>query len=240
MLDSITENLELIEPHQAFFILKNCLSILKLTYLLRRTPCFKCKEELEAFDTAIRINTEKISNVTFGEDSWSQASLPIQHGSLGLCSAADLSLPCFLSSSFACQCLVNRLLPSLTLPHGEVINATDAWSTLHDSSPQQKETQSAWDDLACKDSLATLIDTLSPWNYCWLLTAQKNHTAAWSEAFPIASVWALMSSESQLPCELVPIFLKAQNAAVGSLLTGWGFTASPALRMQATSPDIQL
>jgi len=135
VLDSITENLELIEPHQAFFILKNCLSIPKLTYLLHSAPCFNCKEELEAFDTAIRINMEKISNVTFGTDSWSQASLPIRHGCLGLRSAADLSLPCFLSSSFACQGLVNRLLPSLTLPHGEVINATDAWSALHDSSP---------------------------------------------------------------------------------------------------------
>jgi len=150
VLDSITENLELIEPHQAFYILQNCLSIPKLTYLLHSAPCFKCKEELEAFDNAKRTNTEKISNVTFGKDSWSQASLPIWHGGLGLRSAADLSLSFFLSSSFACQGLVNKLLPSLTLPHGVVINATDAWSALHDSSPRQKETQSAWDDLACE------------------------------------------------------------------------------------------
>jgi len=93
VLDSITENLELTELHQAFFILKNCLSIPKLTYLLHGAPCFKSKEELEAFDTAKTINTEKISNVTFGKESWSQASLPIRHGSLGLHSAADLSLP---------------------------------------------------------------------------------------------------------------------------------------------------
>ena len=44
MLDNITENLELIEPHQAFFISKNCLP--KLIYLLQSAPCFKCKEEL--------------------------------------------------------------------------------------------------------------------------------------------------------------------------------------------------
>ena len=48
-----------------------------------------------------------------------------------------------------------------------------------------------------------------------------------------------MSSELQLPSKLVSIFLKARNVAVGSLLTGWGFTASPALRMRAASPDIQ-
>jgi len=94
---------------------------------------------------------------------------------------------------FACQGLVNRLLPSLTLPHGEVIDATDAWSALHDSSPWQKETQSVWDDLACRDSLATLLDTPSPWNHCRLLTTQKSHTAAWS--FPIANVRNLLSPD---------------------------------------------
>jgi len=42
MLDNIIENLELIDPHQAFFTLKNCLSIPKLVCLLWNTPCFKC------------------------------------------------------------------------------------------------------------------------------------------------------------------------------------------------------
>jgi len=35
----------------------------------------------------------------------------------------------------------------------------------------------------------------SSWNYCRLLTAQKSHTAAWSEAFPIASVRNLLSPD---------------------------------------------
>jgi len=52
---------------------------------------FKCKEELEVFDTAIKTNMEKICNVSFGEEYWSQASLPIRHAGLGLRSAADLS-----------------------------------------------------------------------------------------------------------------------------------------------------
>ena len=117
---------------------------------------YKCKEELEAFDNAVKSNTEKISNVSFGKESWLQASLPIRHRGLGLRSAADQSLPCFLLSSFACQGLVNRLLPSLTLPHGKVIKTTDAWSALRYSSPRRKETQSAWDDVACRDSLNSL------------------------------------------------------------------------------------
>ena len=108
-------------------------------------------------------------------------------------------------------------LPSLTLPHGEVINATDACSALHDSSPRQKETQSAWDDLACRDSLAALLDTpalgttvgYSLHRKATLLPGQKPSQLLASE-----TCWALMSSESQSPCELVPIFSKARNAAV--------------------------
>jgi len=93
---------------------------------------------------------EKICNMTFGKDSWSQASLPIR--------------PWRSWPPFCCR-PVSAMFPIvvLCLPrprqqvaslshiascHGEVINATDVWSALHDSSPQQKETQSAWDDFS--------------------------------------------------------------------------------------------
>jgi len=33
----------------------------------------------------------------------------------------------------------------------------------------------------------SIVNTLSPREKCQLLTAQKSHTAAWSEAFPIAN-----------------------------------------------------
>jgi len=177
--------------------LKNCLSIPKLIYLLRRAPWFKCKKELEVFDTAIKTNMEKICNVSFGEENWSQASLPIRHAGLGLRSAADLSLPSFLSSSHACKGLVNLLLPSLNLeiPYGDVNDAIDDWSKHHDSSPPEKGTQAAWDDLACRDTLNSLLNTNNPWNHCRLLAAQESHTAAWSEVFPTASVGNLLSPD---------------------------------------------
>ena len=48
-----------------------------------------------------------------------------------------------------------------------------------------------------------------------------------------------MSSVLQLPSELVPKSLKAQNAAVAKLLMSWGSMASPVLKIQATSQGIQ-
>ena len=84
----------------------------------------------------------------------------------------------------------------------------------------------------------------SPWNHCLLLTAHRKAMPLpgqkRSQLLASEICWALMSSESQLPCKLVLIFSKARNAAAGSLLTGWGFMASLTLRMRAASPDIQL
>ena len=244
MLDNIIENLELTEPHQAFFILKNCVSIPKLIYLLRSAPCFKCTEELAVFDTAIKTNMEKICNGSFGEENRSQASLPIRHAGLGLRSAADLSLSCFLSSSHACKGLVNRLLPSLNLEttYRDVNDAIDDWSKHHDSSPLEKGTQAAWDDLACRDTLNSLLNTNNLWNHCWLLAAQESHTAAWSEAFPIASVGNLLSPEE------LRIAIALQNGAkifestkcrYGKIVMSWGSMVSPVLKMQAASQGIQ-
>jgi len=102
VLGNNIENLELTEPHQAFFILKSCLSFSKPIYLLHSVPCFKCKEELQAFNAIAKTNIEKICHVTFGKENWSQASLTIRHGCLELRSATDLSLPCFLSPSHVC------------------------------------------------------------------------------------------------------------------------------------------
>jgi len=39
------------------------------------------------------------------------------------------------------------------------------------------------------------MQTLNTWNHCQLLAAQESHTAAWSEAFPIASVGNLLNPD---------------------------------------------
>ena len=140
------------------------------------------------------------------------------------------------------RCQQHRLLPSFTLPHGEVINTTDAWSALYDSSPWPKETQSAWvtslaeiHSLSCSTPQALgTTDGYSLHRKTKLLPGQKPSQLLASE-----TCWGLMSSELQLPSEPVPIFSKARNAAVVSLLTGWGFMACPTIRIRAASPDIQ-
>ena len=187
---------------------------------------------------------EKICNVSFGKENWSQASLPITHAGLGLRSTVGLSLPCFLSSSHACKGFVNRLLPSLNLgiAYGDVNDAIDDWSKHHDSSPLEKGTQAAWDDLACRDTLNSLLNTNNPWNHCRLIAAQESHTAAWSEAYPIASVGSLLSpDELRIAIALrtgAKIF-ESSKCRCGKVVDKLGSMASPVLKMQASSQGIQ-
>ena len=53
------------------------------------------------------------------------------------------------------------------MPHGEAKNATDTWSKHHDSSPLQKEIQSIWDDLNCRDSVTNPCTRKS--HYCCMV-----------------------------------------------------------------------
>jgi len=156
-----------------------------------------------------------------------------------------LSLPCFLSSSHACKGLVNRLLPSLNLeiPYGDVNDAIDDWSEHHDSSPLEKGIQAAWDDLAYRDTLNSLLNANNPWNHCRLLAAQESHSAAWSEAFPIACVRNLLSPDEL--CIAIAlrtgakIFECTKRRCGNIVLMSWGSMASPVLKMQAASQGIQ-
>jgi len=66
---------------------------------------------------------------------------------------------------------------------------------VHDSSPLQKRIQAAWDDLTCRDSLNTLLNTKTLGTTVSYLMHKESHTATWSEAFPISNVGNLLSPD---------------------------------------------
>ena len=53
VLERMTSKLKVLNPHQAFVLLKNAFSIPKLQYVLRASPAYLCREELRIFDRAI-------------------------------------------------------------------------------------------------------------------------------------------------------------------------------------------
>ena len=105
------QRLKDIDAHDALFLLRNCFSIPKLTYLLRTAPFYKHNELVALYDEELRTILQSILNITLEEDAWTQSSLPVAKGGLGIRLASDLSLPAFLSSAHGAGRVVESLLP---------------------------------------------------------------------------------------------------------------------------------
>lgn len=107
-LKKAIEQLHLLEPHHALFLLRNCLSVPKVMYLLRCFPFWKNPEKLRYFDVLMKESLEKIANIDMNDVIWCQASLPVRRGGLGIRKSEGVAL----------QPIWLRLIYSFCLRHG--------------------------------------------------------------------------------------------------------------------------
>jgi hypothetical protein len=107
----LSSRLTSLSAHDALFLLKNCFSLPKLLYTLRCAPCYRSTILLE-YDVTIKKTLQTILNINLIDMVWSQATLPVSNGGLGIRLATDLALPAFLSSLAGCVDLSLQLLPS--------------------------------------------------------------------------------------------------------------------------------
>jgi hypothetical protein len=106
-LESFTKT---IDSHYAFYLLKNCLFMPKLLYLLRTSPTFDHPEILKLFDSSLVTALEQITNVHLDPPAAAQALLPAKLGGLGIPSTEAIGSSAFLSSLVACKPLARRIL----------------------------------------------------------------------------------------------------------------------------------
>ncbi len=83
----------------------------KLIYTLRCAACYK-SAVLAEYDANIHNTLQLILNIDLSEAAWSQATLPVASGGLGVRLATDLALPAFLASVNGAAKLTLQLLPS--------------------------------------------------------------------------------------------------------------------------------
>ena len=108
--ETMSSNLEKVEPHTALFLLRNCFSIPKVLYYLRTSECFRENALLKNYDTLINRMLETITNVSMDQNSLSQARLPDNLGGLGIPSAVDLAPSAFLASACGSERLACAIL----------------------------------------------------------------------------------------------------------------------------------
>jgi hypothetical protein len=102
---------ENLNSHTAYFLVKNCLFVPRLNFLLRTSPFWKFPDCIKSIDNAIRNSLQKFLNIKFNENQWTLASLPISNGGLGIRKIEDISLPAFLGSIHGVHDLVFQILP---------------------------------------------------------------------------------------------------------------------------------
>ena len=105
------ERLSLLHSQDALLLLRNAFSLPKALYVLRTAPCFE-SAILNNLDCLQRKLLESICNVQLDDNAWTQASLPILAGGLGIRSFARLAPSAFLASVAGSSQIVNS---SITL-----------------------------------------------------------------------------------------------------------------------------
>ena len=159
-LKNMAERLKIIDAHEALVLLKNCFAIPKLLYTLRTWPAFRNLQALEAFDTIIKEMITEIINVKFDRENWTQATLPVSLGGLGIRRATEIAAPAFISSHIAASQLMSLLLPQNLVPSSEndLTEAIEFWKEQSGADVEpvhpHRANQKAWDQIAAKLSLS--------------------------------------------------------------------------------------
>ena len=133
------------------------------------------------------------------EKEWTQCSLPVVWGGLGIRKATDLALPAFLASAHGADAGVKKLLPTEIFDQGypEVEDAETQWKARFNNNdvqqPNNYSVQSYWDKPLCEHIYKDLLNSeVSPVEKARLVSVASEHASDWlnSERHTCAFTWS--------------------------------------------------
>ena len=101
---------DLKDPHTEFSLLRSCLSLPKIMFILRSVDTTAHRHLLAQFDLITREALNRILGAPLDDLSWRQAKLPVQHGGMGLRAAMDHGAAAYSTSFLQSQPMVKQLL----------------------------------------------------------------------------------------------------------------------------------
>lgn len=199
--ESSTVRLLMLHSHVAFHIIKYCLFVPQLTYVLRCCPFWKHENLLVNLDTSIKNILSQILNCSISENSWTQASLPIRMGGIGIRKISSISLPAFLSSVHSVGPLYHKIVfPALgDEPILGLDDALSAWNVAcpGESLPLDTRSQKLWDEPICRLSQQNLLSNCSDMSdRARLLATSERESGLWLQAIPSTNIGTLLDNSS--------------------------------------------
>ena len=191
-----------INSHMAFTIIKFCLFVPKFTYVLRCCQLWKHSELVEGLDNMVKNTLSSVLNIALDDRAWSQASLPVRLGGLGIRKISSVALPAFISSAYSTSPLVEKILtPSVSIRSGTIPKishldeAVNAWHVAcpNTAPPKTLSSQRLWDGPLCEVTRNCLLQTCSTSSEsARLLAVSKWESGLWLQAMPSRTIGTLM------------------------------------------------
>jgi len=196
-LRDVTPRLRKLASHEAYYLLKSCFAIPRLQYLLRCSPVFASPGRWE-LDDIIKETLSSILNTQLDEDIWTQASLPVRWGGLGVRNVSSLAMSAFLSSLHATEPLVQAMLPLsfLSSPDPLAQTACTSWIQVGGLNlPQGVEAsrQRSWDDVICGATYDHLLMRADQSSRARLLAVASPDAGAWLQVLPCRNLGLCLS-----------------------------------------------
>ena len=109
---TVDNKLPTLEDSQCeFVVLRSCLSVPKMTYLMRTTiPTQSALRSWKNFDGLQRDSLCRILGSNLGDTAWLQAQLPLSAGGMGLRGAQSHASAAYLGSVLLSEGLVGQIL----------------------------------------------------------------------------------------------------------------------------------
>ena len=147
----------------------------------------------------MRVGLESIINVSINDSTWTQVSLPVSCGGLGIRSALSLSLPAFLASTASTLELVSAILSLSTPilnPDREVALSTWASSCQHAPEPSS-HLQRDWEAPVLKVTSSSMIQNANTLqDKARLLAVCRKESGAWLSALPSPPLGTHLDNET--------------------------------------------
>ena len=202
VMNQALNRLNLISSHDALTLLKASCSSSKLIYHLRSAPCVN-HPSLSRFDFLQRSALSQITNVLLCDRNWTQATLPVKNGGLGIRCAVDLAPAAFLSSASSTLAIQQALLRlcSASPPDNHFIRVQAEWLTSNSPAPLPPTSiahkQSAWDEPLITRVVERLVSSAdNDLDKARILAASSPHSGEWLHALPISSCGLRLDNNS--------------------------------------------
>ena len=166
--------------------------------MLRTTPCF-LSPETSRLDEEVSSILSSIFNLKLDGAAWTQASLPVRWGGVGVRKVSALAPSAFLGSVTAAAPLIAKLLPGERNlpPDGFLEEAAACWRNLSGTiipSGQEAFSQRVLDDGISSAVSKKLLLQADPVNKARLLASLAPGSGSWLQALPSRNLGLLLGN----------------------------------------------